>query len=144
MREYTLGFCFSTDESLVALIKKNHPSFQIGKFNGIGGLLEAGENVLDCMVREFLEETGVTTERHDWTLFAVMSSPYFKVNCFYCFDTKILDNIDRHKTSETISMFEVANMSLIDKKFVHGVNWLIAMALEEDKNVMTAKVFYER
>lgn len=37
MTFYVAGLAFSTDLQHVALIKKNRPDWQAGKFNGIGG-----------------------------------------------------------------------------------------------------------
>lgn len=60
MSKMVLGFMFSTDRSEVALIRKNRPAWQEGKWNGIGGKVEKGEVPLHAMRREFREETGVT------------------------------------------------------------------------------------
>lgn len=56
-RRYVLGFLFSEDGSRVLLIWKNRPAWQAGKLNGIGGKIEDGEQPLDAMKREFVEET---------------------------------------------------------------------------------------
>lgn len=48
----------------VALIKKNRPEWQKGRFNMPGGHVEHGENKFDAASREFYEETGVKI--HDW------------------------------------------------------------------------------
>lgn len=54
---YSCTFVFS--DSGVLLVRKNHPSWQAGRLNGIGGRAEKGETPLDCAIREFTEETGV-------------------------------------------------------------------------------------
>jgi 8-oxo-dGTP diphosphatase len=59
MTEYTAGFMFSADHKQVALIIKNRPEWQSGLANGIGGHVEHDEQPLECMIREFKEETGV-------------------------------------------------------------------------------------
>ena len=56
--EYVVGFLFSVDESVVALITKSRPTWQRGLKNGIGWHVEDGELALDAMRREILEETG--------------------------------------------------------------------------------------
>lgn len=64
MQLYSCGFLFSPDRARVLFIRKNRPSWQAGKLNGLGGKLEAGETPLDAMRREFWEEAGVKI--HDW------------------------------------------------------------------------------
>lgn len=41
--------------------RKNDPNK--GKYLGIGGHIEPGESVIDCMVREIYEETGIVASR---------------------------------------------------------------------------------
>ena len=49
--EYTLGFVFDRDLQHVLLIQKQRPAWQAGKFNGIGGKLEAGEHTITFAVK---------------------------------------------------------------------------------------------
>lgn len=57
----TLGYVLSPDRKRVLLVHRNKrpddPHF--GKYNGLGGKLEADENVVDCIRREILEEAGI-------------------------------------------------------------------------------------
>ena len=57
----TLGYVLSTDGESVLMVHRNareaDPAF--GKFNGLGGKMEPGEDVSTCMVRETLEEAGI-------------------------------------------------------------------------------------
>lgn len=72
MKQYSLGIAFDFDENLV-LIKKKHPDWQAGKYNFVGGKLEENENILDCMSREFYEETGVMVPSYGWKYVGKMS-----------------------------------------------------------------------
>jgi 8-oxo-dGTP diphosphatase len=71
MKEYVLGFLFSEDKTHVGLVLKDHPDWQKGKLNGIGGKIEPAETAHKAMIREFEEETGVHIEQ--WDLFAQMT-----------------------------------------------------------------------
>lgn len=53
----TLLFLHSGDEILLALKKRG---FGEGKWNGVGGKIEAGETLEAAMIRETVEEIGVT------------------------------------------------------------------------------------
>jgi len=64
--EYVVGFCIDLAQGQVLLVKKNRPEFQKGKWNGIGGKIEPGEQPIDAMVREFREEAGIQTAPIDW------------------------------------------------------------------------------
>jgi 8-oxo-dGTP diphosphatase len=57
----TLGYVLSTDGQQVLLVHRNRraedPHF--GKYNGLGGKLERGEDVVSCIRREVREEAGI-------------------------------------------------------------------------------------
>lgn len=81
MDSYVLGFAF-TLEGQVALIEKNHPEWQAGRLNGIGGKLDGGEGHHVAMVREFHEETGVVTDTADWEYCGIMRGEDWAVHVF--------------------------------------------------------------
>jgi 8-oxo-dGTP pyrophosphatase MutT (NUDIX family) len=47
-----------TDEQILLAMKKR--GFGVGKWNGVGGKIEAGESIEEALVRECQEEIGVT------------------------------------------------------------------------------------
>lgn len=53
----TLLFLVKDDQILLAMKKRG---FGAGKWNGVGGKIEAGESIHDALVRECQEEIGVT------------------------------------------------------------------------------------
>jgi 8-oxo-dGTP diphosphatase len=63
----TLGYVFSPDRSRVLMIHRNaRPGdFHFGKYNGLGGKLESGEDVVSGLYREIREEAGITCESGD-------------------------------------------------------------------------------
>lgn len=61
----TLGFILSRDKKSVLLIHRNkrQDDQHLGKYNGLGGKMEAGEDVLTCMKREIQEEAGISCSK---------------------------------------------------------------------------------
>lgn len=60
----TLGYVLSPDGRRVLLvhrIARSHDD-QLGKYNGLGGKMEADEDVATCMKRELREEAGIEVE----------------------------------------------------------------------------------
>lgn len=85
-RRYVAGFLFRQQIPTVLnayvgkhvlLVRKNHPKWQAGLMNGIGGEIEDGESILGAMVREFTEEAKFVT--NGWDLFASEHGPGYEV-----------------------------------------------------------------
>jgi len=57
----TLGYVMSSDGARVLLIHRNRRpgDLHLGKYNGLGGKIEAGEDVVAAMRREIREEGGI-------------------------------------------------------------------------------------
>lgn len=60
----TLGYVMSPDGASVLLIHRNkrEGGQHLGKYNGLGGKLEPGEDVVSCIRREIREEAGLECE----------------------------------------------------------------------------------
>ena len=73
----TLGYIFSPDGRRVLLVHRNRRpnDAHFGKYNGLGGKLEAGEDVVACLRREVREESGLGCE--ELTLRGTVSWPGF-------------------------------------------------------------------
>jgi len=58
----TLGFILSPDKQKVLMVHRIHreDDDQLGKYNGLGGKMEAGEDIVSCMKREIMEEAGIS------------------------------------------------------------------------------------
>ncbi len=76
----TLGYVLSTDGEQVLLIHRDaRPDDEaFGKYNGLGGKLEANEDVASGMAREIQEEAGITVTRME--LRGTISWPGFGKN----------------------------------------------------------------
>ena len=76
----TLGYVLSPDRRQVLLIHRNarQDDQHLGKYNGLGGKLEADEDVVCGMRREILEEAGITCE--ELSLRGTISWPGFGSN----------------------------------------------------------------
>src|SRR5579883_685590 len=61
----TLGYILSPDGSRVLMIHRNKrpDDLHFGKYNGLGGKLEANEDIVSCMGREIREEAGIESDR---------------------------------------------------------------------------------
>jgi 8-oxo-dGTP diphosphatase len=57
----TLGYVLSPDGTEVLMIHRNARADDqhLGKYNGLGGKMEAGEDIAACMRREIAEEAGI-------------------------------------------------------------------------------------
>ncbi len=76
----TLGYILSQDGLQVLLVHRNaRPGdHHLGKYNGLGGKLEPGEDVRTCMTREIREEAGI--DCRDMTLRGTVNWPGFGKN----------------------------------------------------------------
>jgi len=61
----TLGYVLSPDRSQVLMIHRNARADDqhLGKYNGLGGKMERGEDIVSCMRREIHEEAGIDCEQ---------------------------------------------------------------------------------
>ena len=73
----TLGYVLSPDGARVLMVHRNRrpEDAQLGKYNGLGGKLEADEDVAACMKREILEESGIVVK--EMSLRGTVSWPGF-------------------------------------------------------------------
>lgn len=61
----SLAFILSEDKKSVLLVHRNKrdDDQHLGKYNGLGGKMEAGEDIFACMQREVREEAGIECEK---------------------------------------------------------------------------------
>ncbi len=79
----TLCYVRAGGRTLMMHRNKRSDDVHLGKYNGLGGKFEAGESPEECVVREVLEESGLTIKP---LLRGVMTFPQFaKGHDWYCF-----------------------------------------------------------
>lgn len=129
MQEYTLGFMFDEARERVVLIKKENPSWQRGKLNGVGGKVELGETPYSAMVREFEEETGVLCE--DWKFLMTLVGNSFQIYVYYTFDDKMLNC--QTKEIEEVKIFNIYDdWKEICGSSISNIPWLLMLCLDFD------------
>ncbi|HJZ33601.1 MAG TPA: NUDIX domain-containing protein [Hyphomicrobiaceae bacterium] len=72
MQHYVVGFLFNAACDRVVLMMKRRPAWQAGRWNGVGGRVEAGEDIHTAMHREAAEEIGV---RPIWLYYVNLEYP---------------------------------------------------------------------
>ena len=132
---YTCGFLFDPDRRRCALIRKDHPDWQAGLLNGIGGKLEPLEPPASAMVREFEEEAGVTGV--EFEEFARLHGGMYRVHFFRAFD----DAVGKVKTMTSEEVHFHA-LPIIRRDIVPNLQWLIPLAL--DAALKTPVLLFDR
>ncbi len=127
MQKYVAGFMFSEDRKDVVLIRKLNPAWQRGKLNGVGGKVESGETIIDAMVREFREETGVTTAPSDWQPYVTITDhDSYEVHFMYAVSGEIYKSATVEKEE-----VHICPVSALPETVIHNLRWLIPMALDK-------------
>jgi 8-oxo-dGTP diphosphatase len=128
--QYVLGFVFNERRDKVVLVRKKRPSFQVGKLNGFGGSIEEGEGSRQAMVREFKEESGVTTEEDQWTRLGNLYPPNTIIIIYYMFNDSVFDNIRQIEDEELVWKDALA-LNDFQKEGADHIPYLIPMILEQ-------------
>jgi len=131
MNRYVVGFAFSENRRGVLLILKDHPDWQRGCLNGIGGKIKDKEKPSQAMIRECFEETGLEL---NWIHRGMMygeknDKTEFECHVFYAFDDMIFKF--QQKESEKLGVYFINHLYM--EKTVENVKFLIQFGLCEDK-----------
>jgi 8-oxo-dGTP diphosphatase len=130
-KHYVAGFMFNDTGSQVALVEKKKfpPGFDWTStpLNAIGGKIE-DEYPEVAMIREFKEETGVDTNRLDWSLFLKLSTSNWVVWFFRGFSTQHCLNVQTTEEERIL----VCSTSSQQEKWVPNLHWIVPMALTSD------------
>jgi 8-oxo-dGTP diphosphatase len=132
MQEYVCGFAFKKDS--VLLIKKTHPEWQAGHWNGIGGKVERIDPAAKyAMAREFQEETGIKTKLQAWQPLVELNSHNWRVHFFKAFDIDIFQA--RTTTREEVGIFF---MNALPIRVISNLRWLIPLAHQQNISMYPA------
>lgn len=113
MKRYVVGFMFDDDRQSVCMIVKNRPAWQAGLLNGVGGKIEANEPPVAAMVREFTEETGVTTRADTWVHVLTLRFLYAEVEFFAAASTRAFDLV-KTCTDETVLKIRLDDLEFLN------------------------------
>jgi len=143
MKEYVVGFLFDSARRQVVLIEKKRPAWQTGKWNGVGGKVEAPELPPEAMRREFDEETGVDMYG-SWECFATLETKGGVIYFFRGFSDKAFDVASR--TDEEVSIWAVDQVTdpFFARDFLANTPWLVSMALSIDADAASYFIIQEK
>jgi len=122
--DMVVGFIFSQDKKSVYLIRKEHPEWQNGRLNGIGGHIENGEKSVDAMKREMFEESSVNID--NWNFVCTMNGDSWYLYVYTAF-LPVNQKIES-KTSEIINAYEICRLN--EEKIISSVSFLVPMCLD--------------
>ena len=129
MKHYVLGFVFNRNRDKVLLIRKERPSWQAGKWNGIGGKVENKDiNPLEAMQRESIEKTAMEYNWEHCITFVCSGGTVFVYRAFD--DCSCGYRSIRYKQMED----EKLDMWWIDSlpdKMMDNLKWLISICLSD-------------
>lgn len=134
MINYTLGFVFNTERTLVLLMEKQRPQWQKDSWNGVGGKVEVSDQSWEAaMSREFKEEV-IMDYYPVFFKFADLTGDGFRVHIFRGFTDCLSSALPR--TDEFVAPW---NVNYLPKQMISNSRWLIPMALSLDQD--RAKAF---
>ncbi len=130
MIDYVVGFAINPNTNQIAMIRKNRPSWQAGKYNVSVEKLRKVSGILPLCGREFLEETGYQTTEDAWRNFALIdgyneaSETEFTIQ-FYVMPFMALSS----RKSATDEKVVILNISAITAdNSIPDLTWLSPMA----------------
>jgi len=122
--EYVAGLLFSDEGDRVALILKNRPAWQAGKFNAIGGKIELNETPEAAMRREFIEEANVDAT---WQFRFTLGNPgLWGVHFFSCYSSAAMADLQT-MTDEPIEVIEI---HALPENLIPNLRWIIPLLLD--------------
>lgn len=116
-----VGFLFWRGQ--VLLVRKDRPFWQKGKLNGVGGKVEEGETAVTAMIREFSEETGLSSSTTSWVYRACIEYDGGRVQ-FFSFDLPDIASV-APKNPDPTEPLEWHSWLKLPKDVLPNLRWLI-------------------
>jgi 8-oxo-dGTP diphosphatase len=141
---YVVGLLFTEDRRFVVLLRKEHPAWQKGLLNGVGGKIELDEKPEDAMSREFKEETGLLVPTIAWQEFVryhgggdASADSGYRIHFFRAFGFSAEDA--QTVTDEAVGLYSVDALCghPKDNGLIKNLRWLIPLALDPDIDLPT-------
>jgi len=146
---FSVGYAIDLTNMEVALIRKNRgPSFNVGKFNGVGGHIKVGESPVGGIRREAAEEMGIWLPGPgQWQLFHQERRTAVREGTtlyFYCASVPGLRGLVRTMTDEEVVIVNIWDFLEIlakpgpdglfelgteNSNFVYNLGYLLPMAV---------------
>lgn len=132
---HSLAFVFNSDLSEVILIEKQRPQWQKGLWNGLGGKIEPGESIQECLIREVKEESGLSIPLKSWVEIASMTAQDWNVLIFGASIPKSSTPL-HSATGEVVKWFSLKNFPQV----IDNLYWLIPLSMNKLQNQDLLKV----
>lgn len=125
MNTYSMGFIIAEDK--VALVTKAKSDWQVGKLNGVGGHIEAGELPAEAMARECFEECGLKTTPYMWSQLCLIRCIDYELHVFYL----KIDKAFKLKglPDEPVEWYLIDSLP---ENAIFNLKWLIPMCLDSN------------
>ena len=138
----TCGYIISGGQWLMLYRNKKKDDVNAGKWIGVGGKQEAGETPLECMMRETLEETGLT-----------MLDPCFRGKVYFIYEdreTEVILIYTCHSYNGELKECTEGTLAWIPQEELEripvweGDRLFLKRLTETDDKLFTLFLFYDR
>ena len=126
IKGYTIGILFNPKFTRVLLILKAKPEWQKGKFNFPGGSFEDGETAIECVAREFKEETDMDIPTQNWQHIGKIVNPdNYYVDVLTSIHYSELNGWPKDMTDEHLEWHDINDLP---ENIISNLSWLIPFA----------------
>lgn len=142
---YVLGFAFDRADNVI-LVQKTKPQWQAGKLNGVGGQIEETDDTpVAAMVREFQEETRLSTRESQWRYVLTMGSDDWEVLVYTMTDLDAYYGIYQGQQTDTDERLMILHKGEVlgSSSCISNVQWLVAACFDEQMPVNYNLTFRE-